>query len=53
MSLWKWNDVELEINMSDVDFTERYEKAFERNAPHASLALLLPWRTEVLAESAA
>ena len=30
MSLWKWNDVELEINMSDVDFTERYEEAFER-----------------------
>lgn len=28
MSLWKWNDVELEIDMEDVDFLEKYEKAF-------------------------
>lgn len=28
MSLWKWNDVELEIDMEDVDFLERYENAF-------------------------
>lgn len=26
MSQWKWNDVELEIDMDDVEFLERYEK---------------------------
>ena len=26
---WKWNDVELEIDMQDVDFQEKYERAFE------------------------
>lgn len=30
MSLWKWNEVELEINMNDVDFAKKYEKAFEK-----------------------
>lgn len=29
MSLWKWNDVELEIDMDDAKFLERYENAFE------------------------
>lgn len=29
MSLWKWNDVELEIDMEDADFLEKYEKAFD------------------------
>ena len=29
MSLWKWNDVELEIDMEDYDFLQKYEKAFE------------------------
>ena len=29
MITWKWNDVELEIDLEDVDFQERYEKAFE------------------------
>lgn len=29
MSLWKWNNVELEVDMGDVDFQEKYEKAFE------------------------
>lgn len=29
MSLWKWNDVELEIDMEDVEFQERYENAFQ------------------------
>ena len=29
MSLWKWNDVELEIDMEDVDFLEKYEGAFD------------------------
>ena len=28
MSLWKWNDVELEVDMEDIDFLERYETAF-------------------------
>ena len=28
MSLWKWNDVELDIDMEDADFIEKYEKAF-------------------------
>ena len=28
MSLWEWNDVELEIDMDDVDFLEKYENAF-------------------------
>ena len=27
--IWKWNDVELEIDMQDVDFQEKYERAFE------------------------
>lgn len=29
MSSWKWNDVELEIDMEDYDFLEKYERAFE------------------------
>lgn len=29
MSLWRWNDVELEIDMEDVEFLERYENAFD------------------------
>lgn len=29
MSLWKWNDVELEVDMDDVDFQEKYENAFK------------------------
>lgn len=29
MSLWKWNDVELEVDMEDADFLEKYEKAFD------------------------
>lgn len=29
MSVWKWNDVELVIDMEDLDFQERYENAFE------------------------
>lgn len=28
MSLWKWNDVELEIDMEDYDFLQKYEQAF-------------------------
>lgn len=28
MSLWKWNDVEMEVDLEDVDFQEKYEKAF-------------------------
>lgn len=28
MSLWKWNDVELEIQMNKVDFQKKYENAF-------------------------
>ena len=30
MSLWKWNDVELEVDMGDVEFQEKYEKAFNK-----------------------
>lgn len=30
MSLWKWNDVELEVDMEDVEFLERYEAAFKK-----------------------
>lgn len=30
MSLWKWNDVELEVDMEDADFQEKYENAFEK-----------------------
>lgn len=29
MSLWKWNDVELEIDMEDYDFLQKYENAFD------------------------
>lgn len=29
MTTWKWNDVELEIDLEDVEFQERYENAFE------------------------
>lgn len=29
MSLWKWNGVELEINMNKVEFQKKYEKAFD------------------------
>lgn len=30
MSQWKWNDVELEVDMEDADFQERYENAFKK-----------------------
>lgn len=30
MSLWKWNNAELEIDMEDVEFQEKYEKAFQK-----------------------
>jgi hypothetical protein len=33
MSQWKWNDVEFEIDMDDVEFLERYEKVFENIEP--------------------
>lgn len=29
MTIWKWNEIELEIDMEDVEFQERYEKAFD------------------------
>lgn len=29
MSQWKWNDVELEIDMEDYDFLKKYEDAFK------------------------
>lgn len=28
MSLWKWKEVELEVDMNDADFQEKYENAF-------------------------
>lgn len=30
MSLWKYNDAELEIDMEDVEFQEKYENAFSK-----------------------
>lgn len=30
MSLWKINDVELEVDMGDAEFLARYESAFEK-----------------------
>lgn len=30
MSLWKWNDVELEVDMEDFDFLQKYEDAFKK-----------------------
>lgn len=30
MSQFIWNDVELEVNMSDIDFVEKYEKALDK-----------------------
>ncbi|MBS4980054.1 MAG: hypothetical protein KHZ72_01595 [Lachnospiraceae bacterium] len=30
MSVWKWKDVELEVDMEDVEFQEKYETAFKR-----------------------
>ena len=32
MSLWKYNDVELEVDMEDVEFQEKYEDAFTKMA---------------------
>ena len=32
MSLWRYNDVELDIDMEDVEFQMKYEQAFERMA---------------------
>lgn len=29
MSLWKWNNVELEIDMDDYDFAQKFTKAFD------------------------
>lgn len=29
MSLWKWNDVELKIDMEDYEFLQKYENAFD------------------------
>ena len=30
MSQWKWNEVELEIDMEDYDFLQRYQEAFKK-----------------------
>lgn len=30
MSLWKYNDVELDVDMADAEFQEKYENAFEK-----------------------
>lgn len=30
MSLWIYNDVELEVDLEDVDFQKRYESAFKK-----------------------
>lgn len=30
MSLWKWKEVELEVDMFDVGFQEKYENAFKK-----------------------
>lgn len=30
MSLWKWNDVELEVDLNDVEFLVKYEDAFNK-----------------------
>lgn len=30
MVIWKWNDVELEIDMQDADFQKKYEEAFKK-----------------------
>ena len=30
MSLWKWNDVEYDVDLEDVEFTEKYEDAFNK-----------------------
>lgn len=32
MSQWKYNDVELEVDMEDVEFQEKYENAFAKMA---------------------
>lgn len=32
MVKWEWNNIKLEIDMDDVDFHEKYEKAFEKAA---------------------
>ena len=32
MSLWEYNDVELDVDMEDVEFQEKYEKAFAKMA---------------------
>lgn len=32
MSQWKWNEVELEIDLEDVDFQKKYETAFNEMA---------------------
>lgn len=32
MSLWKWNGVELEMDLDDADFIEKYENAFNKVA---------------------
>ena len=29
MSVWKWKDVELEVDMEDIEFQEKYEVAFQ------------------------
>lgn len=30
MVIWKWNDVELEINMGDAGFQKKFEEAFKK-----------------------
>lgn len=30
MVIWKWNDVELDIDMGDADFQKKYEEAFKK-----------------------
>ncbi len=50
MSLWKWNDVELEIDMEDYDFLQKYEKAFDAMGIQEEKIQKIGNRSEIMKE---
>lgn len=50
MSLWKWNDVELEIDMEDYDFLQKYEKAFDAMGIQEEKIQKIGKRSEIMKE---
>lgn len=50
MSLWKWNDVELEIDMEDYEFLQKYEQAFQNMGLKENTLNKIGARSEIVKE---